>query len=118
MAGSTEGGAPEVSDSIDESAVVPSSKAHTPPLQPDRMRVQVNVRGVRVKGEVNVNRGLHGPANYLAVCLSVLATVVVVVVLCRLCSASGRTTFLIAAGSTVPVVLLGFAYIVTSGKRD
>jgi hypothetical protein len=118
MTGSTEGGTPEVCDSIDESAVVPSSKAHTPPLQPDCVRVQVNVPGVRVKGEVNVSRGLHGLANFLAVCLSVLVTAVVGVALCRLCSASGRITFLITAGSVVLALALGWAYIVTGSKRD
>jgi hypothetical protein len=120
MTGSTEGGAPEIRR-VDESATVPSEKAHKPPLQPapaaDKVRVHVGINsdGVSVDGKAEVGRGIHDAVNYAVVCGAALATATVAVGLCLMAGANGWGTFLVAAAASAVVLALGL--IRTSTKR-
>src|SRR5262245_9181177 len=62
-----ESGQPEVGDHLDESAVVPSSKAHTPPLQDaDEVRFGLTVGqdGLSLHGKAKVRGWLEVPVTF------------------------------------------------------
>ncbi|GAA5181661.1 hypothetical protein GCM10023322_16850 [Rugosimonospora acidiphila] len=116
MASSAESAAPDVADSIDESAVEPSPRVYGPPLVPDRMRFQVTVPPVSIETEVHVNGGLHAATNYAVVCGVALAVGVVAFLLCSLAGASGWIVLGVAPGAFILVLILGLA--ATGPRRE
>jgi hypothetical protein len=104
MTGPTGGGAPEVGDQLDESAVIPAPKAHVPPLQ-----------GVSVEGRARVVDDVHPAVNYATVCGTATATVTITAALYAIRHVNGWVTLAIASVTGGTILALGL--IRTSARR-